>query len=118
MSINSASIAVNGTVFGDVTVYNTRNSQNNVSVANDWSLQILESNEGWGTANPAGVFPASDTVFQGYYTQSNISLTKPLSYNPPGVGIAGCHDYSSYCLFQPSSSVRLRFIPVTFLHSF
>jgi len=88
-------------------VTNERSTFNNLTSESDWSEPWLI---GWGTIDSCGSF-ANAQVFQGYYTQSNISslqpgselqLAKPLFPPPECPFIPGA--WSTYFPFQPHES--------------
>jgi hypothetical protein len=103
LSINSTVFQSGRAVNITASIFNIRASQNNVTDISDWALPVLQDFSTQPAQCPSYV---SFQIFQGYYTESNISSAKsPLQLSPVGlapacVNLAG----AGYFLFQLSSN--------------
>jgi hypothetical protein len=80
LSINSTLLATGGGIAVNITEANMRNVTNDVNASRDWPIDNLALGP-CGTLN----YPMGIGVFQGFYTQSNVSSAgKPLSIYQPG----------------------------------
>jgi hypothetical protein len=80
LSLNSTLLATNGGIAVNITELNIRNTTNKVNASRDWPIDNLALGP-CGTVN----YPMGLEIFQGYYTQSNVSSARaPLSIYQPG----------------------------------
>ena len=107
LTLSSSELIVGQNLSITANVTNERSAFNNLTSESDWSEPWLI---GWETIDSCNSF-ANAQVFQGYYTQSNISslqsgselqLAKPLSPSPECPFIPGA--WSTYFPFKPHES--------------
>jgi hypothetical protein len=97
ISLNTSTTHVGGSVNYTASVYNTRQSENNVSSASDWAIPRLIS-------TPCGPSdsPIAYAIMQGYYVSGNISKAPRVNYGMMCTTVMGGVTVYS---FQPSSDI-------------
>ena len=98
LSLNATSVKPGGAIEITASEYNTLSTQVNITKASDWAVQGLSlgpcATEGYSN------YPFGVAVFQGRYTQANVSQGKPLEI----YGVVACPMLLRYVtgyLFEP-----------------
>lgn len=105
LSINSTRLGQGQGLSINITEYNTLDKQNNVSTAKDWGNLSL-------SLGPCGSnLPVGASIFQGYYTPSNISSASALSlFAQNQIYACPVSLYVQYYLFQPTSDYGCMYV--------
>jgi hypothetical protein len=77
ITVNSTSLAYGQRILIAVSEVNTLSAQNNVSRAQSWGVEGLRADACYASVYPFGV-----AIYQGRYTQTNISQAKPMQIFP------------------------------------
>jgi hypothetical protein len=100
LSINSSTIQSGQSINISLSLFNTLPRINNVTRASDWAIPALENSSGDFYSCPGW---DSVLVFNGYYTQSNVSSAIPMNVNVDGPAYCPNLNFDNY-VFQPTSS--------------
>jgi hypothetical protein len=101
LQISAFRISSGGSITINVTETNTNAKPLNQSAAHDWPLQGLRINTCYTSVYPFGV-----AVYQGHYTDKNVSSAKPLQLFP-FVPCPLLFRYISGYYFEPSSDMAV-----------
>jgi hypothetical protein len=103
LTVNTTTVQSGQGINISSSIYNVRSAENNVTGASEWALSNLNNYTSQPVPCPSYAY---FQIFQGYFTQSNISSAKdPLQLSPPGLGLPCTGGKFSYYVLQPQSNL-------------
>ena len=105
-SLNTTQIGPGQAINITASMLNPLAKENNVTGVSNWAIPALQEDSlpSYSSLSPDY---ACVQVFQGYYTQSNVSSATPLRISPRGFSATISTSPNNYYLFQPSSDEAL-----------